>query len=440
MVMTPDQKLDKMFSSWLNPAGVTFSSDKTKKQFQDNVQLLIDAIQLKVPKRIPVYFSSGFLPAYQAGITTQELMYDLDKMKKAWINHVFDTKPDIYGGSSAGGPGKPFETLEYKLYSWPGHGTPPNAPFQCNEAEYMKADEYDALIDDPSDFFYRTYMPRIFGSLLPFTKLSRAELTMELPFTVSYLANIGIPDVNAAMSSLMKAGQEAFQWRAAVGEADKTIMEAGFPILSGGSTKAPFDILADTLRGTRGIMLDIFRQPKKVIEAMERLVPVMIKMGVGGTAATGRPLVMIPLHKGADGFMSEEQYKKFYWPTFREVIVGLINEGVVPYLFAEGAYGSRLHIIKDIPRGKTLWHFDYTDMFKAKDALRDVACIAGNVPQSLLATSTADAVKEYCKKLIDYAGKDGGFMMAPGAVLDKVIIDNVKAMVEFTRQYGVYKS
>ena len=76
------------------------------------------------------------------------------------------------------------------------------------------------------------------------------------------------------------------------------------PGFAGGATKAPYDILGDTLRGTRGLMLDKFRRPEKVLEACERLVPLAIDWGVRACDINKHPIVFIPLHKGADGFLS----------------------------------------------------------------------------------------------------------------------------------------
>jgi len=101
-------------------------------------------------------------------------------------------------------------------------------------------------------------------------------------------------------------------------------------------------------------MLDIYRQPDKLLEALEALTPLMIKMGVSTSRMTGNPIVFIPLHKGADGFLSDEQYRTFYWPTFRKLLMGLIEEGCVPFSYAEGGYNSRLETIKILPRGKTI--------------------------------------------------------------------------------------
>jgi len=109
-------------------------------------------------------------------------------------------------------------------------------------------------------------------------------------------------------------------------------VEAGYPLIAGGSTLAPYDAIADALRGTRGVMMDIYRRPDKLIEAMEKLTPVMVELGAEGARLTGRPLVFIPLHKGTDGFMSDKQYKTFYWPTLKKMIRGLMKDWYRLYL------------------------------------------------------------------------------------------------------------
>jgi uroporphyrinogen-III decarboxylase len=136
--------------------------------------------------------------------------------------------------------------------------------------------------------------------------------------------------------------------------------------------------------------------------------------------------------------MSEAQFRKFYWHSLREVVLGLIEEGCVPFLFAEGRYNNRLDIIKDLPVGKVLWHFDQTDMDKAKKVLGGRACIAGNVPTSLLLTGTPQAVKNYCRHLIEVCGEGGGFILTGGASIDKGNPDNLRAMIEAVEEYGIY--
>jgi uroporphyrinogen-III decarboxylase len=136
--------------------------------------------------------------------------------------------------------------------------------------------------------------------------------------------------------------------------------------------------------------------------------------------------------------MSIAQFKKFFWPTLRELMIALINAGLTPCPFWEGDCTSRLEIIKDIPAGKACYAFEATDMIKAKEILGETVCIEGNVPMSLLATGEPEDVKAYCKKLIDVVGKGGGYIMDASVSLEDAKPENITAMFEFTREYGVY--
>jgi uroporphyrinogen-III decarboxylase len=202
---------------------------------------------------------------------------------------------------------------------------------------------------------------------------------------------------------------------------------------------APFDMIADMLRGTQGVVMDMYRQPDKLQAAMEKVTPMAIKGSVAMADATGCPVCFMPLHKGDESFMSPKQFETFYWPTFKEVLMGLIDEGVVPFPFAEGRYGARLEVIADMPRSSVLWSFEDIDMARAKQVLGKIACIAGNVPASLMHAGTAAQVEEYVKKLIDTVGHDGGYALAIGAVLDHAHPETLHAFFETGRTYGVYR-
>jgi hypothetical protein len=50
----------------------------------------------------------------------------------------------------------------------------------------------------------------------------------------------------------------------------------------------------------------------------------------------------------------------------------------------------------------------------------------------------AESVREQTKRLIEIAGKGGGFIMASRSVLDEADPKLVKVWAEATREYGVY--
>ena len=307
-------------------------------------------------------------------------MYDYEKLGMAWRKANADFMPDALISCALQGPGRAFEILGVKNYRWPGNGTPDDTSYQCVEDEFMAAEDYDAFLRDPSGYFMRTYLPRILGNLEAWNMLGPWTDVVELPFVGLALIPTGIPPVQGAFQTLMEAGSEIMKWISAVGEIEgASVAGLGLPNTIGGFTKAPFDILGDTLRGTRGIMLDMYRQPDKLLEAVDRLVPIALDMAIRNADSANNPFVFIPLHKGADGFMSNKDFKKFYWPTLKAVILGLIEAGTIPYLFVEGGYNERLDIITDpdIPAGHTVWTFDHTDMLEVKKKLGGWACFGG---------------------------------------------------------------
>ena len=434
--MTWEEKREERFQRWLSP-GIKFDSPEAGKSYKERVTRFTKAIKLEKPDRVPVMIPVEYLPAVYAGTNLKKVMYDYDELKRVWFKFLHDFEMDSFLPPSLVFPGKVLEMLDYKLQKWPGYGLPDDAPsHQFIEGEYMPAEEYDALINDPADYLQRYFLPRSAGALKAFSKL--APLTPFVAIPVGYVAQFADPEIRKAYETLFDAGQEAMKWAMAVGEISQVALAAGYPNIWGGMSQAPYDMVGDFLRGTHGIMMDMFQRPDKLHEAMARLVPVAISDAVTSANASGCPIIFIPLHKGTGGFMSNKQYEEFYWPTFREVMMGLINEGLVPLPFAEGNYEPRLEIIKDLPRSSTIWFFEHMDMAKAKKILGGHTCIAGNVPVTMMVTGQPAEVKERCRKLIEICAPGSGYILTAGAWMDMGNADNLRAMMEAAKEYGVY--
>jgi uroporphyrinogen-III decarboxylase len=444
MEKTAKEKREARFADWFSPKlpdgnDIPFQNPESEAAYKATVQRFKDIIELKKPDRVPILILATFMQAHLKGVTPGEVMTDPQKLVSVNMDFLKEYQPDFAMSPALVGYSKIFEILDYKQYNWPGHGVSEKSGYQCIEGEYMMAEDYPALIDDPTDFYLRTWMPRVFGALAPLQMIPPFTDLWEMPNVPLGIVPFGIPDVQNALKALIDAGSEAMAWIQNIGGFAVQATSMGFAAAAGGLTKAPFDILADTLRGTRAIMVDLYKRPDMVLKAVERLTPLAIKQGVNASTQQGNPAIFIPLHKGADGFMSDEQFRKFYWPSFKEVMIGLINEGCIPCLFCEGGYNSRLEYLKELPKASTLWIFDRTDIFKTKEILGDTIAIGGNVPAGMILTGTADDVKAYCKDLIDVVGKGGGYMMSFGTAMDEGKAETVHAMIDFTREYGVYK-
>ncbi len=437
--MTPQEKREHRYKIWMDAEGVNFASAEAKKAYKQRVQRMIDVYNVKEPDRVPVNIMVGSLPAYLYGTDYYSCMYDYDKAVKAYdkFNQEF-ADVDSLASPAMIFPGRVYDLLDYKLYSYPGHGLAKTATgIQFNEGEYMKPEEYDALILNPSDFWQRTYMPRIFGSLdswsklTPFTNIIEAPAMNFMPYSMA--------DVQNSLKNLINVGNELLKHMQVMGEFGRKNLAAGYPAGGGAMAKAPFDIIGDTLRGTQGIMFDIFRRPEKLLEAIDVMTKIQIKSVVSSMSGGRGISAMFPLHKGADGWMSDKQFEKFYWPSLKKTINSFIDEGILVTLFAEGSYETRLDSVNEFPKGAVQWLFDRTDMAKAKKAIGDKCCIAGNVPTSLMATGTPKQVKDYCKKLIETCAPGGGYILSCGAAIDNGKVENVRAMIDTAKGHGVYK-
>jgi len=406
--------------------------------YQERLQRVKDVVALKVPDRVPIVSPVQAFTYWYAGVTLKDAMYDYEVARKAARKFCLDFQPDLDFGPVLMYPAKVMDILELQWFRWPGHGISENAMYQFIEGEYMKEDEYDEFIYDPGHFMMTKWMPRSFGKLAGLSQFPAMRGSMWYGWLGTVPQFAGDSDLWNALESLKEAGEEINRWFASLAQYKQEIKAEGFPISYGGWAFAPFDLLGDTLRGVRGIFPDMIQQPDKLLEAVEKMIPIAIEGGSVAAEANDPPMAWIWLHKGSDEFMSVEQFKTFYWPSLKALICGLIDNGVIPVVYGEGNETTRLESYTEIPKGKAIFHFATTDIFKAKDVLKDVACISGNLPNSLMATGTPDDVKAYCKKLIDYCGKDSGYIMDTSALLDEAKVENVKAMFDFTREYGVY--
>jgi hypothetical protein len=438
--MTARERQEARFAKLMAGEGLEFKNPENKAKYERRLTRLKDAIQLeKEPDRVPILPWATFMQTTMTGATPAESLYDADKMLAAMKKYVLDFDPDYYGSMVIIPPGKTLELLGYSLYKWPGFNLPDKYVYQCLESDYMKADDYPAFINDPTDFWLRKYLPTHFKILEPLTQMPPLTGLFEIPCIPPYMMALGSPPGQEMLQKLMEASKFAFDWAMKVLALDKELQENGNIPFAGGIAKAPFDVLADTLRGSHGIFMDLYRQPDMIVEACERLVPLAIDLALGGVAGSGNPIVFMPLHKGADGWLSDEQFQKFYWPSLKAVMEGLIEEGCVPFLFAEGGYNDRLEYLNELPKGHTIWLFDRTDMAVAKQKAGANVCIAGNVPISQIMTNTPEKVKATCKTLIDTCAPGGGYLMGLGCAADEGKPETIKAMFEFTKTYGVYK-
>jgi hypothetical protein len=403
-------------------------------------QRIADAMQLKQPDRVPLIMPIGYMLAELGGITKQQLLEDPDRSQELLEQAALHFQPDSIHGPMPN-DATPYLILGDRMTAWPGHGLDENTQFQFVESEFMKAEDYDAFLDDPTDWVIRKYLPRAFEKLDGFATMPPLSLFV---FGSYYLNNIG-GFTSGALGESFRAFAKAAQ---AIADGVERMMRnhermvaLGFPdgFIVGPTITAPFDAMSDALRGMRGIMIDIMRRPEKILAAQDKLARLELEFAIDTCKATGMTRAFLPLHRGSDGFMSLKQFEKLYWKQLKDILVTLVDNGITPIVFYEGCWDQRLEYLAELPKGKTVGWFQSSDIFKVKEIVGDTMCIVGGMPNSLLRAGPAEEVRAYTKRLCETVGKGGGFMMCPGVgELAGCDPELVKVWADATREFGTY--
>jgi uroporphyrinogen-III decarboxylase len=438
----PADRQQARLAAWQSLEGRSFESPAIAAIYRQRTQRFADIVQLRQPDRVPsLMMAAGFVTRH-AGISFADTFYDSEKSAAAALKFVEDFRPEytFLVGGAASGPA--YDLLGYQAYRWPGGTLPDDVPFQYVEDEFMPPEDYDALINDPEGYMLRGYLPRVCSELAGLRQIPSLITTVEMLGVSMWLSGLAAPPVQQALGRLAQAIEQVGKGMAvAMRTGAAMVGRYGCPSLVGGVSKAPLDIVADTLRGTRAAALDLYRRPAKLLAASEALVPTAVHMGVGTGQPGPPPFVFMPLHKGAAGFMSFKQFEKFYWPTFKRVMEGIIAAGMVPLPFVEGSFDEpRLELIagSGLPRGRTVWLFDRSDLRLVRRHFGGFACFGGNVPVSLFRAGTPAEMEDHCKRLIDEIAPGGGYFLACGAPVDEAEAAVVRAFMGCAEKYGRY--
>ena len=419
----------------------SLDAGKTPQQlFAERSKRLKDAMELRQPDRIPIQLTMSYMLAEIGGITKQELVENPTKAQELIEKAALEYQPDVIFGTLPSDP-RPHLLLGDRMTKWPGHGISPNAEFQFAESEFMKPEDYDALLEDPSDYAIRVYLPRAFSALEGFSQLSPLGMNLFGTYNIFAAGALTAPPVAAAFKAYAEAAKIVAEDNEISARNIARMADLGFPqgFVQGAIIEAPFDFMSDTLRGMRGIMLDILQRPEKLLAAEEKVSRFQLESAITLSQVTGVKRAFIPLHRGSDGFMSIPQFEKFYWPQLKKMMLGLVENDIMPTVFYEGIWDQRLKYLTELPKGKSAGWFQRSDILKVKEIVGNTMCIMGGMPNSMLQGGTASEVRDWTKKVCEVVGKGGGFIMSTGVgEMSGSKPELVKVWVEATHEFGRY--
>jgi hypothetical protein len=387
-------------------------TEEVEKLFDERLGRYQAAIALEPTDRIPIATGSNYFAEVYSGNTHQETIYDSEKWLQAELAFCRDfPEVDVLRNNRVWGP--LFDAVALKSYKLPGRDLPPRSPFQFVEKEYMLADEYDLLIKSPLEFMFDRWLPRIIGEF------------GERGSVRSYMAFLKGGMAQAMVGQIMRNRSLRLQ-------------EAGMPQPMTGIFLAPFDALADTMRGLTGALMDTYRQPDKVIAACDVLTNEMANFALATADPLKRYPIFVPTHKAT--FMSPAEFDKFYWPSFKKTMEIIIGAGYTIRAYLEGDWGRHWHHLLELPRGKVICDIDNQgDIFKAKKDIGHHQCIAGGIQDSQFILGTPEEMRARVKNLCETLGPGGGYIISGGCnIPHDTRPENIRAMVEAVMEYGIY--
>ncbi len=394
----------------------------TEHLYQQRLNRYVTALRNETPDMVPIRpFVAEFTAKY-AGLTCQEVAHDYNKAFEAAVKTACDFQWDavvpnmVYVWTGLA------QAIGLRYYGIPGIGIPHTTGFNyiepSEENAFMRADEYDALIDDPTAFLYNTWLPRVS------TEVSK------IGASATYRNNLSFVKGAMAMLSYFYAfGPQVARLRSQCGVASAIA----------GIFKAPFDILADKLRGYVGLTLDMHTQPEKVLQACEALMPHLCHVGL----TTADPTKLVPIgfwmHRGCVPFINPRQFESHYWPTLKPTIEEFWKQGHQTLFYAEGKWKHHLDTFRELPARSIVFHCDQDDIFHVHGKLHDRFAISGGIPNTLLSFGKPEEVRAFCKRVLEEVAKPGGYIMDAGAIMqDDTNIENIRVMTETAREFGVY--
>ena len=147
-------------------------AEKPNQELYDaRKKCILDAAALKVPDRVPVFGPYQKYPYTFAGVSFKEALNDYALAREACHKFLDYFQPDADFGPIFAYPAEVMRILGWKAFKWPGQGLGDDVMYQYVDGEYMKSEEYDEFIFDPSDFMLRKWAPRQFTSMSGFSQM-----------------------------------------------------------------------------------------------------------------------------------------------------------------------------------------------------------------------------------------------------------------------------
>lgn len=392
-------------------------NDAMKSLQQERCKNFSDFYNNKMPKKVPLTMILPYhLIAEYGGLNHFDFQYNyamlrepaLELAKKVYSDGCICFPVDM---NTARPP------AFYQLLGSQSFVMGKNGYMQHPEVSGMEDTEYSQLIEDPFTFLVDKVLPRQYKKL-------------DFSNPVEALARY-----NMAYKALEENVFSSLPWFSELVEANGYY--PGAPLGSMGFCEAPFDFIADQLRGFSGMSMDIRRHKSEIKEAVQAVLPLMFHWGLP-EAPHPEGSIITPLHMPT--FMREKDFAELWFPTYKTMLEQLAAKGARVMAFCEDDWTRYIDYLQDLPAGTHLM-FEYGDARAIKDKLGDKFLLHGLYSISLIKQGTKQECLDKAKELLDIMMPGGGYIFGfdkDPLTLGDVNMENLMAVAEFVHEYGTY--
>ncbi|MCR3922618.1 MAG: hypothetical protein NUK65_08915 [Firmicutes bacterium] len=385
---------------------------KEMKEFR--TKMYTDLYTGIIPERFPVHdgLAMEFLIQYAGkDLMTTQYTYTADSLIDIMEKAREIARGDRLSGGFARNP------ISIMFQQSIGNVMSKSGMIQHPEHSFMEVEEYDEFIKNPHDFITEKVAPRMNKGY------AQGEAKRAISFAAAALASM---DFNREFAIANSTMNERY----------------GYFTPPAGSTSpqsVPYDFIADFNRGFSKIPLDMKRNPDKLEEALEAVMPYLIAQGQNKVQS---PLGcnMIMTHMGV--FLNKSDFEKFYWPTFHKICHICAERGQAMQLFLEGDWTRFIDHLQDLPQG-TRMYMEYGDPQAFKDKLGKKMILGGFYPLTLLGYGTKQQCVDKAKEIIDIMAPGGNYFFQ----FDKSALnpndvkpENYIAVLEYALENGKYSN
>lgn len=275
-------------------------------------------------------------------------------------------------------------------------GMDPNGVWQIMEAELMKPEDYQVILDKGFGAFYQDYCENRLNHHM--TKLK--------PF-FDYLPT-----------------------------AAKRMKEAGIPCICDFLMITPFEYFCGGRSLETFFTEDLMDEPELMDEVFAKTYEYKLAE-YGAMMDATHPLgVWVGGWRSNPAMISPAIFDRFVWPHMKGYAELCLSKGVIPIFHLDANWDLQIQRFLELPAKSCIMALDSaTDIRRARQILGDHMCILGDVPPQLLAFGKPEEVREYVYSLCRDIGPTGYIVASGCDIPTNAKPENVKAMCDAANSY-----